>query len=218
MVCPLHDHLRDYPKAQDSIGPMRDMYNLMAEGHKDQIRKLTGERYIAHTTGVEDIVASVVKNDKEVLMAALGHDLLEDTKITVEDIECMFGGRVAKIIQGVTKDSSIEDPQKRKEAYLARLADEGETDEGSVIVALADKIYNIADMIENSKWHGSKMWRNFKSGPDQQLWWYRSVLEIGQKRLPDCELNEYLSELIDLFETEVIGRRDGVESVSDVTE
>ena len=137
MVCPLHDHLRDYPKANNSSGPTRDMYNVMAENHEGQKRKLTGEWYIAHTIGVEEIV-HLVTEDPEVRMAALGHDLVEDTGVTIEKIADKFGDR--------------------------------------------------------------------------------SVLEIGQKRLPDCELNEYLSELIDLFETEVIGRRDGVESVSDVTE
>ena len=215
MVCPLHDHLRDYPKANSSSGPTRDMYNVMAKNHEGQKRKLTGEWYIAHTIGVEEIVHSVTE-DPAVRMAALGHDLVEDTGITIEKIADKFGDRVAAIIWGVTKDDSITGSRERKEAYLDRL--EYEAEDGSVIVALADKIYNIADTIENYFLHGPGMWNNFKSGPDQQLWWYRSVLEIGQKRLPDCELNEYLSELIDLFETEVIGRRDGVESVSDVTE
>lgn len=218
MEHPLHDHLRDYPQADTSSGALRHMYNVMAKNHEDQVRKLTGERYIEHAVGVEEIV-HLVTNDPEILMAALGHDLVECTAMTFEKIENKFGERVANIIWGVTKDRSISDKRARNEAYLRRLEHDAEI--GSVYVALADKIYNLADMIENYFLRGPAIWSNFKAQtgntPDlstwsssqarakEQLWWYRSVLGVCQRRLPDCELNSYLAELIELFEREVIG-------------
>lgn len=173
----------------------------MAKNHAPQRRKLTGEQYIAHTKGVEEIV-HLVTDDEDIRLAALGHDLVEDTTMTIDKIAEKFGDHVAFIIWGVTKDESIDSWRERNEAYLDRL--EHEAEDGSVMVALADKIYNITDMIENHFAYGPAMWNRFKAQAGDQLWWYESVLEIGKRRIPDCELNEYLAELIELFRREVV--------------
>lgn len=201
MEYPLHDHLQDYQQAEDSSGMLRHMYNFMAKNHASQKRKLTGEQYIAHTKGVEEI-AHLVTDDIEIRLAALGHDLVEDTTATFDKITEKFGDRVAFIIWGVTKDDSIDDWRERNEAYLNRL--EHESEDGSVIVALADKIYNITDMIENHHNYGPEMWDQFNAQADDQLWWYSSVLEVGRRRLPECELNDHLAELIEIFHDEVV--------------
>ena len=208
MEYPLHGHLHDYQKAEESSGRFRHMYNVMAKNHAPQRRKLTGEQYIAHTKGVEEIV-HLVTDDEDIRLAALGHDLVEDTTMTIDKIAEKFGDHVAFIIWGVTKDESIDSWRERNEAYLDRL--EHEAEDGSVMVALADKIYNITDMIENHFAYGPAMWDRFKAQAGDQLWWYESVLEIGKRRIPDCELNEYLAELIELFRREVV-RNDTLEA------
>ena len=201
---PQHDHLRTLAINEETRYPDRrwHMMNVMAKNHEEQKRKLTGEHYIAHTFGVMEIVNEVT-DDEDVLIAALGHDLVEDTEMTLEKLEQKFGARVANIIWGVTKDGSIPDWHTRNRAYLERLM--GEAEDGSVLVALADKIYNITDMIANHYEFGPAMWEKFKAQPIDQVWWYTSVLEIGEARLPECELNTYLRELIDIFEREVVG-------------
>ena len=201
MEYPLHGHLHDYQKAEDSTGRFRHMYNVMAKNHAPQKRKLTGEQYIAHTKGVEEIV-HLVTDDEDTRLGALGHDLVEDTTMTLEKMAEKFGDRVAFIVWGVTKDDTIPGWHERNEANLDRL--EHEAEDGSVIVALADKIYNITDMIENHFAYGNAMWERFKAQPADQLWWYQSVLAIGEKRVPNCELNGYLRELIEIFRSEVV--------------
>ncbi len=200
---PKHDHLHTLPISERYPDRRWHMMNVMAKRHENQRRKLSGEHYIAHTFGVMEL-ASMVTDDEDILIAALGHDLVEDTDMTFEKIREKFGTRVAHIIWGVTKDDTLPDWRTRNEAYLARLSDESQTEEGSVVVALADKIYNISDMIDNHRRFGPSMWVKFKADAADQVWWYESVLAIGERRVPDSELNTMLQELIEVFRSEVV--------------
>lgn len=77
------------------------------EAHKDQTRK-SGEPYVIHPILVASIVASVT-NDEAMAISALLHDVVEDTAVTVEEIELEFGRDVAHLVNGLTKIDTIRD-------------------------------------------------------------------------------------------------------------
>jgi (p)ppGpp synthase/HD superfamily hydrolase len=176
--------------------------NFAAEAHEHQIRKMSGSHYIVHPYGVLEIVRTV-SDDVEVQMAAILHDTVEDTDTTLEDIAGEFSPRTAFLVRGVTKDDAVEGWRDRNQAYLDFLGEKAE--DGSVLIALADKIHNISDMIESFGLYGDAMWDKFSAKGDDQIWWYSSVLAIGQKRVPECPLNYQLEKLIEIFRARVVG-------------
>src|SRR5438046_2637854 len=76
-------------------------YELAADAHKDQVRK-SGEAYISHPLAVAMIVAGLGLDDTTVA-AALLHDAVEDTGVTLADVDRDFGSEVAALVDGVTK-------------------------------------------------------------------------------------------------------------------
>ena len=77
------------------------------DAHKAQIRK-SGEPYVVHPILVSSIVASITENESMVI-AALLHDVVEDTPIGIEDVRNVFGEDVASLVEGVTKIDTIRD-------------------------------------------------------------------------------------------------------------
>src|SRR6056297_4082297 len=86
---------------------IRSAFEIAVDAHKDQRRK-SGEAYIFHPIAVAKIVASEIGLDATSIVAALLHDVVEDTIYTLEDIEKMFGKTVATIVDGLTKISSLK--------------------------------------------------------------------------------------------------------------
>src|SRR5690606_34837414 len=86
---------------------IRKAFDVAVDAHKDQRRK-SGEAYIFHPIAVAKIVASEIGLGSTAIAAALMHDVVEDTDITVEDIQRMFNPRIAKIVEGLTKISRME--------------------------------------------------------------------------------------------------------------
>lgn len=110
------------------------------EYHKDQTRRYTGEPYIKHPVAVSNLVASVT-DDVEVIVAAILHDVIEDTTATPEDVARDFGARVAQLVSEVTDVSKPEDGNRRiRKAkdldHLSKASPEGKT------IKLADLIHN----------------------------------------------------------------------------
>lgn len=201
---PKHDHLHSLPIVDLYPEEVWAAMNYAARAHEKQRRKLSGNHYIEHPFGVLELVREVTA-DVATQQAAILHDTVEDTDVTLDDLRRDFGDETATIVWGVTKDDSIEGWRPRNEAYLERLANQAP--DGSVIVALADKIHNITDMIDSFIEQGDDMWANFSANPVDQLWWYSSVLEIGRARLPDCPLVAALEERIAVFRRIVLGRQ-----------
>lgn len=81
---------------------IRKAFELAVDAHKDMRRK-SGEPYIYHPIAVAQICAEEIGLGTTSIVCALLHDTVEDTDITIEDIKGMFGERIAKIIDGLTK-------------------------------------------------------------------------------------------------------------------
>jgi (p)ppGpp synthase/HD superfamily hydrolase len=167
--------------------------------HRNQVRKGGDIPYIMHPFAVMTI-AGEVTNDDDVLTACLLHDVLEDVpeEYSREQMLKEFGGNVLNIIEGVTKDNTLPSWKDRADAYLKHL--EEQASDESVLVSCADKIHNLMSILEDYKEQGDELWTRFNSGKSDQLWWYKSVLEVVKKRLPDLVLVKDFENLIQKLE------------------
>ena len=98
--------LNDYisSRHRKKVDLITKAFNFARQAHKG-VRRLSGEPYIMHPIAVAQIVCSEVGLGSTSICAALLHDVVEDTDYTVEDIENIFGAKIAQIVDGLTKIS-----------------------------------------------------------------------------------------------------------------
>jgi guanosine-3',5'-bis(diphosphate) 3'-pyrophosphohydrolase len=122
---------------------IRKAFNVSLEAHKDMRRK-SGEPYIYHPIAVARIAAEEIGLGTTSIVCALLHDTVEDTDITLEDINSMFGEKVMRIIDGLTKISGVFDQKSSLQAenfrkMLLTLSD----DVRVILIKLADRLHNM---------------------------------------------------------------------------
>ncbi len=122
---------------------IRKALDIAVDGHKDQRRK-SGEPYIYHPLEVAKIVADEIGLGAVSIACALLHDVVEDTHYTLEDIEKLFDARIAKIINGLTKISIINDQDIsiQSENYRKLLLTLSE-DFRVILIKIADRLHNM---------------------------------------------------------------------------
>ena len=122
---------------------IRLAFNLAVEAHKNMRRK-SGEPYIYHPIAVAHIAAKEIGLGTTSIICALLHDVVEDTDFTLKDIEKLFGKKVAKIIDGLTKIQDVFDKNVSLQAenfrkMLLTLSD----DVRVILIKLADRLHNM---------------------------------------------------------------------------
>jgi GTP pyrophosphokinase len=144
--------------------------------HAAQLRKGSSVPYISHLLGTCAIAMEYGANEDEAI-AALLHDAIEDVRPTAQARNAVagFGERVLAIVEGCTdSDTHPKKPWRvRKERYLAHLA---EADASVLLVAGADKLHNARSLLIDLRRIGEEVWTRFNAGPDESLWFYRSVV------------------------------------------
>lgn len=126
---------------------IRKAFDVAVDAHKDQRRK-SGEAYVFHPIAVAKIVASEIGLGATSIAAALMHDVVEDTPITVEDIERMFNSKVAQLVEGLTKISKVQ-----KEMNVSMQAENFRKmlltlndDVRVILIKIADRLHNMQTM------------------------------------------------------------------------
>lgn len=126
---------------------IRQAFDIAVDAHKDQRRK-SGEAYIFHPIAVAKIVASEIGLDATSIAAALLHDVVEDTEYTLMDLEQIFGETVARIVDGLTKISSLKkdkDISLQAENFRKMLLTLND-DVRVIIIKIADRLHNMQTM------------------------------------------------------------------------
>ena len=140
-------------------------------------RRGKGFPYIVHPMEAVEIVATITP-DQELLAAAVLHDTVEDTDVTIEQIRAEFGDRVAALVasESEDKDSGVSKEESwhaRKQAAIDRLAS---ASLDSKIVALGDKLSNMRAIARDYAVQGDKLWNLFNTkDPKEHEWHYREL-------------------------------------------
>lgn len=122
---------------------LQKAYVFAGKAHKGQVRR-SGEPYLSHPLEVADYLADM-KLDKTTLVAALLHDVLEDTDATAADIRENFGKAVADLVEGVTKISRVQEvsPEVRRAETIRKIILAMTDDIRVIFIKLADRVHNL---------------------------------------------------------------------------
>ena len=145
----LLDAINKYNK--DEIERIIDAYNFANDAHKNQFRE-SGEPYIVHPINV-CINLAKFHADGATLVSGMLHDVVEDTKYTLEDVEKHFGNEVAKLVDGVTKISNIHfsSLDEARDANIRRIITSLNEDVRVIIIKLCDRLHNMRTLKYKAK-------------------------------------------------------------------
>jgi (p)ppGpp synthase/HD superfamily hydrolase len=144
-----------------------------AHGSIDQRRKYTGEPYIVHPIAVAELVRSV-PHTPEMIAAALLHDVVEDTPVTLSQIQAASGTAVADLVGWLTDVSRPQDGNRRTRKHLDLLH--------TAQAPAAAKTIKLADLIDNTRTiarYDPSFWRVYQREKEALL----AVLREGDARL-----------------------------------
>lgn len=168
------------------------------QAHSGTERRGKGYPYIIHPMEAVSIVATIT-NDPELLAAAILHDAVEDTSLTIADIRSTFGDRVADLVAHETAPLPDGAPWRtRKEAQLAQLA---HSPYDSKVVALGDKLSNMRTIAADYKVLGNQLWSRFHApkGKEDIAWYYRALADALSELKGTAAFQEFESLIEEVF-------------------
>jgi myo-inositol-1(or 4)-monophosphatase len=188
---------------------VNEAVSYASRAHAGQYRKGTRIPYIVHPMEAAAICASFT-DDPEVIAAAVLHDVVEDTAGTQEEIEELFGARVAAIVAGDSEDKREGMPpaetwKLRKSENIAHMA--ASPDVGTRMVCLGDKLSNIRAIQRDFEKLGDGLWARFnQKDPAEHAWYYSRIADVLEKDLGDTDAwREYRSRVTEVFSSYIDG-------------
>jgi len=129
--------------SEKEVAALRKAYVFAGQAHKGQVRR-SGEPYLSHPLEVASYLADM-RLDKTTLVAALLHDVLEDTETTPAQVREAFGREVADLVEGVTKISRVQEvsPEVRRAETIRKIILAMTDDIRVIFIKLADRIHNL---------------------------------------------------------------------------
>ena len=140
----LIDKIKRYHPSSGDLSAIDKAYNFAKKSHGDQKRK-SGEPYIIHPIHTALILADL-ELDKESIMAGLLHDVMEDTKVTREQMISEFGEEVTDLVDGVTKLTKLDydaDKVEKQAENLRKMFLAMAKDIRVILIKLADRLHNM---------------------------------------------------------------------------
>jgi len=136
----------------DSRSAVRNAYELAKYAHSGQFR-LSGEPYVSHSVAVAKIVADLGL-DTSTVVAAILHDVIEDTKVTKDEIEQKFGSVIADLVDGVTKLDRLHFSSKEAQqaATVRKMLVSMAKDWRVLIIKLCDRLHNLRTISAMPEW------------------------------------------------------------------
>lgn len=144
------------------------------KAHIGQVRKSEPDKpMIMHPIGVGELLESYGYDDN-VVAAGYLHDVVEDTKYTIEDIKKEFGSDIASLVMGASEPDKSSSWEERKKYTIKETKN---LPLRNKLVICADKINNLEDLFLKFEKSGERDFSAFKRGEKQQTWYYTSVYE-----------------------------------------
>jgi (p)ppGpp synthase/HD superfamily hydrolase len=151
-----------------------------AIAHRDQVRKGGNVPYFAHSAAVALILARFGLTDEALLAAALLHDVVEDTDVTVDQLAAHFPAEVLETVAALSEtkndaDGRLRPWEDRKTEHLRHVAS---APWNARAVALADKLHNM-ETLRGDLAGGTVSLSAFRAPPERLLWYYRSMIDAA---------------------------------------
>lgn len=159
----------------NNIMDIKEKAKLFAiRAHMGQVRKSEPDKpMIMHPIGVGQLLETLGYDDN-VVAAGYLHDVVEDTKYTIEDIESEFGSDIASLVMGASEpDKSLSWEERKKHT----IEETKKLPLRNKLVICADKINNLEDLFLKFEKSGERDFSAFKRGEEQQTWYYTSIYE-----------------------------------------
>lgn len=130
-------------RPDEDTAPIIEAYEIAAAAHEGQLRQ-TGESYVIHPVSVATLVAELGLDSLSVI-AALLHDCVEDTALTLDEIEARFGTTVRELVDGLTKldKTSFESKQAQQAATMRKMLVAMAKDWRVLVIKLCDRLHNM---------------------------------------------------------------------------
>ena len=170
------------------------------KAHAGQFRKGTDRHYILHAIETM-IIAMRLYLDDDAIAAAVLHDVVENTSVTLRRIEKEFGPRVADLVDSVTEDKMKKLPPEatwraRKWQMIFRLR---KADRDTLGICLADNLSNLRELNRDYEIIGDEIWERFnQKDKAMQAWYYKEIRDIVKQKY-EYEYYEEMEEYADLI-------------------
>jgi (p)ppGpp synthase/HD superfamily hydrolase len=157
-----------------------DAIELAARAHHGQVRKGTEIPYIVHPLAVAGILIHA-NCPEHLVIAGILHDTLEDTPVTLEEIQSQFGQEVADLVAALSEPDKKAPWEERKAHTIQYLGDKATDD--VLLVAVADKLDNIRAIREGLASDGEAFWLRFNRPRENQKWYYQRLSGVFERRI-----------------------------------
>jgi len=170
---------------------VRGALSLAHQAHAGYVRNASGGRpYIDHPVAVAELLEGRGFGE-EVLAAALLHDVVEDSEIEVPEVRERFGDEVARLVQALTEDETIESYEERKEEHRRRVSAAGRD---ALAIYAADKLTNVSMLRDAYASQGEDVGSELKVPLDVKTDVWAADLGLLLEKEPDRELVRQLAD------------------------
>ena len=169
---------------------------LAASAHAGQTRKGSTIPYIAHPVHVS-IILIRYGFPEDVAIAGLLHDVVEDQDYPLGDIQAQFGPAVAEMVAAATeRKKEAGQPRRWEDRKREALDHMRQASTDAVAVKAADVLSNTRAMASALRQKGPSVWDHFSRGPEQSMWYYRSMSDLARERMAGHPLIAELEEAV----------------------
>jgi len=169
--------------------------NYAAQHHNGDFRKGTDIPYITHPMGAMSVLMMNGIRDEDVLVAAIFHDLVEDTDVDLKMIEDKFGKEVAQMVNNASEPDKSWTWEKRKEHTINNLE---KLSYKSKLVSLGDKFHNLLSIKLDQDVIGDEVFDRFDADKEMVAWYYKKIEEkLGKdQEISRLELYQQYKKLV----------------------
>lgn len=159
---------------------------VAARAHRHDLRKGSDIPYLSHSASVALLLERVGISDDQILAAALLHDVVEDTAVTLEDLARDFPPTVVELVSGLSERKLDELGNSRpwRDRKTEHLAVVEAASFGVRAIVLADKLHNLGTMVFDIE-QGEPIWERFNASRDDILWYQQAMLKAADHGEPE---------------------------------
>ena len=191
------------PSAIGTSQLVLDAYGLLGDTHEGQTQKVNGRPYVEHPVAVAADVGEA-GFEPEMIAAALLHDIVEDSEVTVEQLRQRFGDRVAGLVETMTDTAEVRPYERRKALHRERVVQAGP--EAAAIFA-ADKLNNVRALRSAYAEQGEAVAERFKQPLDVKLKVWVADVEMVSRYAAAAPYVETLEDEVAGLQADRLSRR-----------